>query len=337
MNKHFSFPSIEQFKNVYRKVQDKAQFVGLDDNSDPIFDRSIKLPTLSFKGTVKLHGTNGAIILTKDSFYCQSRERICTLDNDNAGFAKFIYGLPNESFDILRSNLKNEKVAIYVEWAGKGIQDNVAISKIDKSVFVLAARVIDDNDEKAEWLDISSWKLPEKFYNINNFKSFEVKIDFESPNEAVEKINKWVLEVEQECPVAKELGVSGVGEGIVFWPMDEDYSDSKFIFKCKGEKHSKSKEPKLATIDPAKLESDQAFINFALDEGRLEQGYKWLAENGKSQDVKSTGDFIKWVVGDVNKECYLEMAAKNITEKDLGKLLVSPARQWYVKRQNTIK
>lgn len=334
--KHFSFPSIEQFKNVYRKVQDKAQFIGLDDNSDPVFNRTIKLPTISFKGTVKLHGTNGAIILTKNSFYCQSREGLCTPENDNAGFARFIYGLSNESFNILRSNLKHEKVAIYVEWAGKGIQDNVAISKIDKSAFVLAARVINDNDEKDEWLDISNWKLPERFYNINNFKTFEIKIDFESPNEAVEQINKWVLEVEQECPVAKELGVSGIGEGIVFWPMDEDYSDSKFIFKCKGDKHSKSKEPKLATVNPEKLESDQAFINFALDEGRLEQGYKWLAENGKPQTMASTGDFIKWIVGDVLKECKLEMEANNISEKEVGKLLANPARTWYSKRQNQI-
>lgn len=91
---------------------------------------------------------------------------------------------------------------------------------------------------------------------------------------------------------------------------------------------------KLATVDIEKFESSQAFISFALDEGRLEQGYNWLAENGKPQDEKGTGDFIRWIVNDVAKECKLEMEENKIQEKELGKLLANPAKRWYFTRLN---
>lgn len=330
---HFSFPSIEQFKNVHRKVQEKAQFVGLDENQEPIFNRAALLPTLSYEGTIKVHGTNASILLTKDDFYCQSREQVITPEKDNAGFARFVHELPLESFEILRSNFNQEKVAIYGEWAGKGIQKGVAISQVDKAFFVFGVRVILE-DEKEEWLDIQGWNLPERFYNIYNFPTYQIDIDFEKPEYALEQINKWVLEVEEECPVAKKFGISGIGEGIVFTSLDLDYKGSRFTFKCKGSKHSQSKVCKLATVDIEKFESNQAFVNFALDEGRLEQGYNWLAENNKPQDQQSVGDYLRWLFNDVIKECKLEMEENKISEKELGKLLANPAKRWYFTRIN---
>ncbi len=43
------FPSIEQFRHAVRAVRDRASF-----NGTPV-------PTLRFRGTVKLHGTNAGI------------------------------------------------------------------------------------------------------------------------------------------------------------------------------------------------------------------------------------------------------------------------------------
>lgn len=329
--KHYSFPSIDQFRVARRAVQYKTQFVGLDENGEQIMNRNISLPKIKYQGTVKLHGTNSAIVFTDDGFYCQSRERVISPGNDNAGFAGFIHSC--EDLDVLKSNFDGN-VVVYGEWAGKGIQKGVAISQVEKSMYVFGARKIGDNEEKEEWLDIKNWNLPRNFYNILDYETFEIEIDFESPEYDINKINEWVLKVEELCPVGKQFGVEGIGEGIVFKPVDQNYSHSRYWFKAKGDKHSNSNVKKLATVDIAKFESNQEFVSFALDEGRLEQGFNWLKENGKEQSEKSTGDFIRWIFNDVKKECADEAKERGIDEKDLGKLISGPAKKWFFNRIN---
>lgn len=62
----FKYPHIEQFRNVIRHVANKARFIGLNENSDPIFDETISLPILKFIGTTKLHGTNSSVVIMND-------------------------------------------------------------------------------------------------------------------------------------------------------------------------------------------------------------------------------------------------------------------------------
>ncbi len=81
------FPSIEQFRSVVKQVKDTSSYVGQDEEGKPIFDYTRKLPTITFTGTVKLHGTNAGIVKYSDGrLEFQSRERVLTLDYDNAGF-----------------------------------------------------------------------------------------------------------------------------------------------------------------------------------------------------------------------------------------------------------
>lgn len=336
---HYPFPSIEQFSHVRRNVQWKAQYRGHDENNEPIMDRTAQMPVLAYIGTTKLHGTNFALVLSKNDFYCQSRERIITPESDNAGAAKFIHSMSEDEMNILRSNIdweKIEKVAIYSEWAGRGIQKNVAISQIDKAVFVFKAAIISE-DGREEWISTRGWKLPTGFYDIYSFPNsvFHIDIDFEKPEYAVDQINKWVLQVEEECPVGKAFGISGIGEGIVFSCVTPGWESSKFWMKCKGAKHANSKVKTMVKVDIEKYESEQAFVTAVLNEGRLEQGYNWLKENNKAQDQSGTGEFIRWIFQDVLKECKLEMEASGIQEKELGKLLANPAKKWYFNRINT--
>lgn len=205
---HYSFPSIDQFSHVRRNVQWKAQYRGQDANDEPIMDRTAVMPTLCYEGTVKCHGSNGAICFEKSGgFYCQSRERIITPDNDNAGFARWAESVSEQDWNLLRANFPAgwNKVAVYGEWAGTGIQKNVAISTLPKAFYVFAARLISEDGEKEEWLDTRNWILPQGIYNIYNYPTFKIDIDFESPEYAIAEINKWVLEVEAECPIGKAL------------------------------------------------------------------------------------------------------------------------------------
>lgn len=297
------------------------------------------MPTLSYEGTTKLHGSNFAVVLEKNNgFYCQSRERIISVGSDNAGSAAWANSVSIKDWDILRANFPADwsKVAVYGEWAGQGIQKNVAIAMLPKAFYIFAARLISESGETEEWLDTRNWIMPAGVYNIYNFPTFKIDINFESPEYAVAEINKLVLEVEAECPVGKALGVSGIGEGLVMRSVTKGYESSRYWFKAKGDKHVNSKVRKLATVDIEKYESEQAFISAVLDEGRLEQGFNWLKENNKPQDEKSTGDFIRWVFNDVIKECLPEMEASGIQEKNLGKLLANPAKKWYFNRLNNL-
>ena len=97
-----TFPSIEQFRNVVREVKHKATYVGQDENDQPIYNPSAVLPTLSFLGSVKLHGTNAGIVYNWDELafeyvpHVQSKNQIITPIKDNAGFATFVHGIDTD-------------------------------------------------------------------------------------------------------------------------------------------------------------------------------------------------------------------------------------------------
>lgn len=332
MPTHISFPSINQFHNVRKAVQQKAQFKGLDETGEPILDRAAVSPTIKYEGTIKLHGCCNSICFG-DEIHYQSREQIITPEKDNYGFARWASELTSDDIAIIKSNFLGRNVICHGEWVGKGVQKSVGISEIaEKSWFVFAAQDI----ETEEWLDIREWTFPYRVYNIYNYPTFEIDIDFESSGEMINKINEWVLEVEKECPVAKHFGISGVGEGIVWRPLDSKYSDPRFIFKTKGSEHANSHVKKLATVDVERVASIQEFCNKVLDNERLEQGFRYLLESGKDQNLTSLGDFIRWIVGDILKEESESMSASNITEKELGKVVQLQARRWFFERLKTV-
>lgn len=56
MKKQINFPSIEQFRNIVSNINRQANFVGLDENGDAIYNPVLPKPKITFTGTVKLHG-----------------------------------------------------------------------------------------------------------------------------------------------------------------------------------------------------------------------------------------------------------------------------------------
>ena len=101
------------------------------------------LPTLKATGTVKLHGTNASILLDgEENLKVFSRNHQISVDNDNAGFAKFVQDnepeLREELLD-LRAFYGDEEgnIRVYGEFVGPGIQRGVAISEIENKSFVI--------------------------------------------------------------------------------------------------------------------------------------------------------------------------------------------------------
>lgn len=314
------YGSIEQFRNVIKRVREMSDFKGVVDGK-PVYSHESDYPILKFKGTVKLHGTNAGVVKYSDGrIEYQSRERVLTLEQDNAGFMNYMMNI-DLSF-ILNSIPFEDYIAIYGEWCGKGIQKGVAISELNK-MFVIFGIKADGN-----WIDIPTWcqSPDERIFRIENFKTYDVGIDFNKPELSQNKLIELTNEVEECCPVGEYFGVKGIGEGIVF--TCESNPDLKF--KSKGEKHSVSKVKVLNSVDVEQLESCNDFVEATITENRLNQGLVYLKENGFEISPKSLGDFIRWVVTDVLKEESDTISGNNLDEKRIKSLIVVKCRVWFL-------
>jgi hypothetical protein len=349
MKKHISYPSIEQFRNIVASVNRSFNFVGLDENGDAIYDHNKLKPTLTFKGTVKLHGTNAGVSYTSgyepDSsmYWIQSRENIITPEQDNAGFAffveskkevfkKFVDQISASSFYDFRHNT----VTIYGEWCGGNIQKGVGISNLPKSFFIFGVKITPHTSSEEElrlkpafWIPSHYLKSPDDgIYNIEDFPTWEMEINFNEPEMVQNKLSELTIAVEDECPVAKAFGFSGIGEGIV-WSCE--YKGVVHRFKVKGEKHSSSKVKTLAAVDTEKINSIKEFVEYAVTESRFNQGLEKTFPNGEPIDIKKMGMLMKWIVDDIIKEEMDTMVANKLEPKDIGKYVSTKVREMFFK------
>ena len=308
------FTSIPQFRNVIKQVQLNHDYQGNVDG-EPVYKHIAPYPTLNFKGTVKLHGTNAAVVKYKDRTEYQSRERVLTLTSDNAQFMLLMSG---KNLDFMFDMEFEESIAVFGEWCGQTIQKGVAISQLPKMFVIFAVQV------DGEWVDHFIQDPDQNIYHIESFPTFWIDIDFNAPEMAQNKLIEMTLAVEAECPVGKHFGAIGVGEGIVFTTGARDY-----IFKSKGEKHSVSNVKTLASVDVELIESWKEFVDYAVTENRLKQGIEYLITEGLEVSQKSTGDFLRWVVNDIVKEESDVIVKNGLDLKKLNPLISKKARNWF--------
>ena len=329
------FPSINQFRNAVQHVRHKASFMGLDAEGNAIHNPAPKYPTLTFMGTVKLHGTNAAIVFSPSGdITLQSRERVIVPGDDNAGFAEHfsqhtdILRALAEDLDILGETPSESTLVIYGEWCGGNIQKGVAISGLPKMFVVFAVKV---NDEWRNDLVHLCNDPNAGIYSIELFPKWFRAIDFEQPEKSQNILSELTLAVEEQCPVGKHFGQIGVGEGIVWQCVDNP--SSELWFKVKGEKHYSSRVKTLAAVDVEAVENISAFVKAVATDSRLEQGIQNLVnEQKKPFAMTSMGDFIRWVHNDVLKEESDTMQASGIDPKKLGGPLAQAAKRWFVEK-----
>lgn len=314
------FPSIEQFRHVIREVQLMHDYQGKDETNNPIYQHLTPYPVIDFAATVKLHGTNAAIVKYKSGeVQFQSRENVLSLQKDNA---QFMLNMMGKNLDFLFDGIEfDDYIAVYGEWCGQGIQKGVAISELPKMFVIFGWRI------DGEWVDnIERFDPDQKIYDIRQFPTYQISIDFNQPEMIQAHLTELTNEVENECPVGKYFGVSGVGEGIVF---SANYNGKRLTFKSKGEKHSVSKGKTLNSIDVELLENLNEFVNYAVTENRLKQGIDKLKEMQLPITEKSTGDFLRWVANDILKEETDTIVRNGLDVKKLNPLISKVARQWY--------
>ena len=331
------FPKIGALRSVIKEVTHRTRFIGMEDDQ-PKYNTTAELPTLTFRGSVKLHGTNGGVVWHWNPLTFsyerveQSRERIITPSNDNQGFSTFVH---TSNFDvILPMIMKNcgdlgytpQRVAVFGEWCGGNIQKGVALNGLDK-MFVIFAIKIDE-----VWLSddvLSKVKSNEnKIYNILDFPTYTIDIDFNSPKDSAEVMAEYVEKIEKECPVGKHFGNSGVGEGLVWICVTEGWSESRFWFKTKGDEHKSSSSKEKVPVDIEKVENIKKLVETFLTESRLNQGIEYLKQMNLELSWKSTGAYVKWVSNDVISEELDTIVGNGFKPKEITKTISTIARKW---------
>jgi len=334
------FPKIGQFNSVVREVRQRHDFQGFDDEGNAIIRHDSPYPTIEFIGSVKLHGTNAAIVMCKGEIIgVQSRTRELSIQSDNAGFAQFVNDLPSSAKAALDQAIEWDDEStyyIYGEWCGGNIQKGVAINQLAKMFVVFAVKKV--SAEVEEWqlfVPMNAQALSDgQIFDIDRFQLFNIRIDFNRPELAQPELERITSMVEKECPVGKAFGVSGVGEGVVWEGIS---AGNTLRFKVKGEKHSATKVKTLAPVDIEKVASVNAFVERTVTENRLNQGLDYLREQGLEIDPKNTGVFLKWVGQDIFSEEMDCLTESGLERKDVGGEIAKAAKVFWWQRINAIE
>lgn len=342
MTKPMKYPSTNQLRQVVRTVKESLTFDGLDENGN-IKRKTPESWVVPYFGTVKLHGTNGSIVFySEDEVVFQSKERVLEIGQDNNGFmARMIHTDHARLLDQVRYICETRGVEfafpieVAGEWAGRGIQKGVAISEVDPFFAIFRIAVGKDEHDSLKWLPPAyllglTMAEEDRIFNILDFGFWSIDIDFSQPELFTNGLIDVTNRVEAECPAGKMLGVLGIGEGVVWSPMNPILSqNSGFWFKVKGDKHSVSKVKTLAAVDPERLASIQEFVEYSVTENRLRQGADEVG-----LDIAKIGEFLSWMSRDIIKEEGDVLKESNLVMKDVAKFLSNKSRAWYLAKLN---
>ena len=291
-------------------------------------------PVVEYRAKVKLHGTNCAVQITGSGVIAQSRTALLSPDADYKGFAVWV-AAQRDYFARLPSGL-----VVFGEWCGPGIEKGMAISQARTKLFAVFAVRRDDGiiihePEQIRAL-LPAANAPEQLH-VLPWEGEPITITFGDRADlerAASVLNTRVAEVEREDPwVKRALGISGLGEGLVFYPVSVDGAApaterlEQLMFKAKGEKHRTAGTKTAVQVDPSVVASVAEFVALMVTDARLRQGLTEAC--GGARDPKITRQFLEWVATDVRKESSAELAASGLSWNDVDKAVQARAREWF--------
>jgi hypothetical protein len=290
-------------------------------------------PVVDYRAKVKLHGTNCAVQVAGDGVVAQSRTALLSPEADHKGFAAWTHAHA-AYFSALEPAL-----VIFGEWCGPGIEKGMAISRAAKKIFAVFAirregTVVYEPDQLRALLPAAS--APAELY-VLPWEGQPITVPFgdrERLSDVASELNARVAQVEREDPWVKQaLGISGLGEGLVFYPVGVDGAPpgterfEQLMFKAKGEKHRTAGTRTAVQVDPSVVASVGEFVSLMVTEARLRQGVTEAC--GGTRDPRATREFLAWVTADVRKESTAELAASGLSWTDVEKAVVARARDWF--------
>lgn len=314
---HYKFNSIEQFRHINKSVREFIHFNGMV-NDEPTWDYTRELPTVTINCVEKIHGTYAGIVYSDGEIYAQSRNKVITLGDDNAGFALFVEQhkqIISNIFIVLKQhyNLANADVILLSgEWAGGSIQKNSALSGVDKKFLIFSQFNVIHADQSVSTYSTTFLKLESTdIYLLECITGtqFTAQVDFNSEisiNEFLKLMEDSIAAIEESSPTGKFFGQSNnIGEGYVcsFSVTNSTEQTKHFIFKCKGEKHSNSNVTKSQSAKSTdELIALNTFVDSISHSWRFEQGVVETCGSVDSAELTNMGNYLKWVTTDTLKE-----------------------------------
>lgn len=352
MTNFVDFGSIEQFASMCKNIKHMSKYVGQDENGQAVYNHTLKAPVLEVIASEKIHGTSfGAGYTSANGIWFQSRNGIITPENDNAGSAFFATAREPMLKDIILQlaeeysiDTKKNAIIIFGEFAGGNIQKKSAVTGLPKQLFLFQHFKVSplEPEERIKgtyWKETkigNNWMNSKEngIYNVMNFPTYALSIDFEEPKMYQNQLIKLVDEIEKNSPIGKQFGIDGnVGEGVVITAM---FNGSLHRSKVKGEAHSSTT---VKTLTPVDEEKEQRKINVATKvcpAWRLEQFYDLANDtiNGGEASIKNIVTFLKMVVSDVIKEEMPLLIENELEIKDISGKISHIARGWYLEQVN---
>lgn len=305
-----------------------------------------------YMAKVKLHGSNAAIQLENGKPpVVQSRDSILTPTVDNMGFAGWVEQNRATFNEISNSLHSDEKLIVFGEWAGPKIQRGVAVSQLPHKIFAVFAMRLYRGDHE---IFIKDPREIELYLKHSQYKAIcpqlhvlpwydggsEVDISWDSPAEDLQSEIDWINEqvklVEACDPWVKETyGISGIGEGLVFYPCNPTLSGyehfESYAFKAKGEEHQVVAHTKPAQADATKTEGANEYAKLVCTISRLRQGAAAASADG-SISMKHIGAFMKWLAADLERETQAEIEASGCNQKVAISTAQKYAKVWYLEQ-----
>jgi RNA ligase len=316
MSEMIAFPSIESLRHVVKGTEIRCKI------------NNLPLPKVEYVGTVKLHGSNASVRFTNGEIIPQSRNRVLSVGDDNFGFAAFV----EKNKDIFKSMTpRNGDLTFYGEWCGGSVQPKVALEQLEKHFVIFSmlhndimypiARVVSESE-----FDITTFNKA-GIYFIHQIPLYKITVDFSRPEDVIEELTDLTIAVEQECPWGKFRGVSGIGEGIVWAPVDNTLPFEMW-FKTKGLEHKKGAKAPKVEVAPEVMQTQRELAEKLLPQWRLEQGISVLRERGLDVEPKNIGVYLQWISEDILKEEQDVMAANGTDWKKINPIVLQRARQY---------
>jgi RNA ligase len=319
---HISWSSIELLHNVVRTLAYYSELNGE------------KLPTLNYRAKIKQHGSNCAVQVTAEGIFAQSRTQMLVGHVDYKGFARWVAA--HEAY----WRALPVGLSIFGEWCGPGVESGMAISQLDRKVFAVFA-IQEGRDAEARIVYDSEKiraKLPPHpdLFVLPWWEPAQVTLNFAdaaSLDKEVERLNQMVEVVEKEDPWVKDtFGISGLGEGLVFYPVTQNVPTdpeglARFMFKAKGLKHRTAGTKEPVQVAAQVVSGAKEFVALMVTEARLQQGLSAIC--GDAFEMKQMRAFLEWISADVKKESVAELEASGLTWEQVQKEIQSTAREWF--------
>lgn len=325
--------------------------------------------TIRYRGTIKLHGSNCAVIVGPDGLITtQSRTRTITPEDDFKGFARWISDKERSAFfrgraeDIrqtVRCSQHSNYVIFYGEWVGPGVMPGSALSQLTERCFVVFATwagnethgltlyhpfkgsaLIHAQKNAAHERNVVcalgifctlgySSKML-RGQTVTVYDEFVTVTDPTSRAALDARSKELTAQVELECPLTKILGVAGaVGEGIVWEPIGDHFGIPELRFKTKGKAHAVVGPKPEKTVSAELTDKINAFMSYACTQQRLEQGLEALSERSIKVDIRAMGEYLKWFSLDVQRECGDQLAEMSVDWKEVQPAVQNFARNFF--------